>query len=93
MWITPLTLPHPTIHPHPPPLSNNANLQNLLILTAIKADRAKVKDLINRLDNFDGPAVAEKAIEFTLFEEAFEIYKKFSKKVEAIKVGTHLGPD
>lgn len=28
--------------------SNNANLQNLLILTAIKADKSKVKDLINR---------------------------------------------
>ncbi|GAX80055.1 hypothetical protein CEUSTIGMA_g7494.t1 [Chlamydomonas eustigma] len=66
--------------------SNNANLQNLLILTAIKASPTKVKDLINRLDNFDGPAVAEKAIEFTLYEEAFEIYKKFVKKVEAIKV-------
>ena len=34
-----------------------------------------------RLDNFDGPAVAEKAIEFSLYEEAFEIYKKFNKKV------------
>lgn len=66
--------------------SNNANLQNLLILTAIKADRSKVKDLIHRLDNFDGPAVADKAIEFVLYEEAFEIYKKFNKKVEAIKV-------
>lgn len=66
--------------------SNNANLQNLLILTAIKADKTKVKDLINRLDNFDGPAVAEKAIEFGLYEEAFDIYKKFDKKVEAVKV-------
>ena len=66
--------------------SNNANLQNLLILTAIKADKSKVKDLVNRLDNFDGPSVAEKAIEFGLFEEAFEIYKKFNKKVDAIKV-------
>jgi clathrin heavy chain len=80
--------------------SSNANLQNLLILTAIRvsslhmiinapwvssgresyiqhtthpcdmpctclalpcqADKTKVKDLIYRLDNFDGPAVAEK---------------------------------
>mmetsp|Transcript_17321 Transcript_17321/g.52085 ORF Transcript_17321/g.52085 Transcript_17321/m.52085 type:complete len:1674 (-) Transcript_17321:219-5240(-) len=66
--------------------SNNANLQNLLILTAIKADASKVKDLVNRLDNFDGPAVAEKAIEYGLHEEAFEIYKKFDKKVSAVKV-------
>lgn len=39
-----------------------------------------------RLDNFDGPAVAEKAIEAGLAEEAYEIYRKFNKKVEAIKV-------
>lgn len=66
--------------------SSNANLQNLLILTAIKADPSRVKDYVYRLDNFDGPAVAEKAIEFSLFEEAFEIYKKFGKKVNAIQV-------
>lgn len=40
--------------------SSNANLQNLLILTAIKADATRVKDYVYRLDNFDGPAVAEK---------------------------------
>lgn len=66
--------------------SSNANLQNLLILTAIKADASRVKDYVYRLDNFDGPAVADKAIEFSLFEEAFEIYKKFGKKVNAIQV-------
>ncbi|KAF5839265.1 clathrin heavy chain 2 [Dunaliella salina] len=66
--------------------SNNANLQNLLILTAIKADHSRVKVLIHKLDNFDGTAVAEKAIEHGLAEEAFEIYKKFDKKVEAILV-------
>uniref|UniRef100_A0A7S0V4E8 Clathrin heavy chain n=1 Tax=Polytomella parva TaxID=51329 RepID=A0A7S0V4E8_9CHLO len=66
--------------------SGNANLQNLLILTAIKADRARVKDLINRLDNFDGMAVAEKALDSGLAEEAFEIYKKINRRVEAIKV-------
>ncbi|KXZ42859.1 hypothetical protein GPECTOR_114g310 [Gonium pectorale] len=66
--------------------SNNANLQNLLILTAIKSDKTRVKGYIYRLENFDGPAVAEKAIENGLAEEAFEIYKKFNKRVEAIKV-------
>jgi hypothetical protein len=40
--------------------SSNANLQNLLILTAIKADASRVKDYVYRLDNFDGPAVADK---------------------------------
>lgn len=66
--------------------SNNSNLQNLLIITAIKADKTRVKDYIHRLDNFDGTAVAEIAIGYDLFDEAFEIYQKFNLKVEAIKV-------
>jgi hypothetical protein len=41
-----------------------ANLRSaallLLLLQAIKADPSRVKDYIYRLDNFDGPAVAEK---------------------------------
>ena len=41
--------------------SGNANLQNLLILTAIKTDKSKVRDFVHRLDNFDGTAVADKA--------------------------------
>ena len=41
--------------------SNNGNLQNLLIITAIKTEGAqsRVMDYTNRLDNFDGPNVAE----------------------------------
>lgn len=66
--------------------SNNHNLQNLLIITAIKADKTRVKDYIHRLDNFDGPAVGEIAVGYELFEEAFEIYKKFGLKQQAIKV-------
>ncbi|PSC73488.1 clathrin heavy chain [Micractinium conductrix] len=66
--------------------SNNHNLQNLLIITAIKADKSRVKDYIHRLDNFDGPAVGEIAVGYELFEEAFEIYKKFGLKQQAIKV-------
>jgi clathrin heavy chain len=42
--------------------SNNHNLQNLLVITAIKADKSRVKDYIHRLDNFDGPAVGEIAV-------------------------------
>ncbi|KAK9810517.1 hypothetical protein WJX72_012055 [[Myrmecia] bisecta] len=66
--------------------SNNHNLQNLLIITAIKSDKSRVKDYIHRLDNFDGPAVGEIAVGYEMFEEAFEIYKKFNLKVQAIKV-------
>ena len=66
--------------------SGNPNLQNLLILTAIKADGTRVMDYINRLDHFDGPAVGEIAVGSELFEEAYFIYKKFDLHVPAIKV-------
>ncbi|KAE9451524.1 hypothetical protein C3L33_16595, partial [Rhododendron williamsianum] len=59
---------------------------NLLILTAIKADPSRVMDYINRLDNFDGPAVGEVAVEAQLYEEAFAIFKKFNLNVQAVNV-------
>lgn len=67
---------------------NNRNLQNLLILTAIKADPKRVMDYLNRLDNFDGPDIAKIAIsdQYKLYEEAFFIYKKFEKGEDAINV-------
>ena len=52
----------------------------------LQADKSRVKDYIHRLDNFDGPAVGEIAAGYEMFEEAFEIYKKFNLKVQAIKV-------
>jgi len=71
----------------------NKNLQNLLILTAIKADKKRVMDYIKRLENYDGPDIAKIALAKTdseqsdnLFEEAFYIYKKFKKGPEAIAV-------
>ncbi|XP_047046698.1 clathrin heavy chain 1-like isoform X1 [Lolium rigidum] len=66
--------------------SGNFNLQNLLILTAIKADSSRVMDYVNRLDNFDGPAVGEVAVEAQLYEEAFAIFKKFNLNVQAVNV-------
>ena len=65
--------------------SNNLNLQNLLILTAIKADTTRVMDYINRLDAFNGPEVGEIAGN-ELYEEAFAIFKKFDLHVDAMKV-------
>jgi clathrin heavy chain len=61
--------------------SENRNLQNLLILTAIRADASKVMDYVDRLDHFDGPEIAKIAIsaQHELFEEGFAIYNKFSK--------------
>ena len=63
-----------------------ASPQNLLIITAIKSDKSRVKDYVHRLDNFDGPAVGEIAVGYEMFEEAFEIYKKFELKVRTLHV-------
>ena len=73
---------------HGSEFSNNKNLQNLLILTAIKADTTRVMDYIHKLDNFDGNDIAKIACSesYELFEEAFEIYKKFNNNVDAIDV-------
>lgn len=65
------------------------NLQNLLILTAVKADRTRVMDYINRLDNYDAPDIASIAINNELFEEAFAIFKKFNVNQSAIQVILH----
>ena len=51
-----------------------------------QADKTRVKDYIHRLDSFDGPAVGEIAVGYEMFEEAFEIYRKFGLKTQAIRV-------
>ena len=62
------------------------NLQNLLILTAIKADKTKVMEYIDRLDNYDAPDIANIAIQSQLYEEAFAIFKKFEVNSSAVQV-------
>ena len=57
-----------------------------MILTAIKADKTKVMEYINRLDNYDAPDVANIAIESQLYEEAFAIFKKFEVNSSAVQV-------
>lgn len=66
---------------HGSKFSNTRSLQNLLILTAIKSEKERVQDYINRLDNFDGPEIAKIAAseQYELYEEAFAIYVKFAK--------------
>ncbi|XP_054546712.1 clathrin heavy chain 2 isoform X2 [Talpa occidentalis] len=66
--------------------SEHRNLQNLLILTAIKADHTRVMDYISRLDNYDAPDIASIAISSALYEEAFAIFHKFDMNVSAIQV-------
>merc|ERR1719253_786169 len=61
--------------------SDNKNLQNLLILTAIRADSTRVARYIDQLDNFDAKDIALICVSesHNLFEEGFSIYTKFSK--------------
>lgn len=66
--------------------ADHRNLQNLLILTAIKADKTRVMEYINRLDNYDAPDIANIAIASELFEEAFAIFKKFDVNTSAVQV-------
>jgi clathrin heavy chain len=66
--------------------ANNRNLQNLLILTAIKSDTSRVMDYVRKLDNFDGMDIAPVAIDAGLYEEAFEIYCKLKQPEAAVDV-------
>jgi len=66
--------------------SENRSLQNLLILTAIKADKTKVMGYIIKLDKYDAPDIANVAIGAGLFEEALAIFTKFKLHVNAIDV-------
>mmetsp|Transcript_85130 Transcript_85130/g.127573 ORF Transcript_85130/g.127573 Transcript_85130/m.127573 type:complete len:1700 (+) Transcript_85130:39-5138(+) len=66
--------------------TGNRHLQNLLILTAIKADKEKVMDYVNRLDSYDAPDIANIAIESGLYEEAFVIFRKAQYHAQAVDV-------
>ncbi|KAL3090143.1 hypothetical protein niasHS_006595 [Heterodera schachtii] len=66
--------------------TENRNLQNLLILTAMKADSSRVMEYIQKLDNYDAPDIANIAITDKLYEEAFAIFRKFGVNASAIKV-------
>jgi len=70
----------------PTQFSDNKNLQNLLILTAIKANSPRVMDYITRLNNFDAPEIANIAIANNMYEEAFTIYQKCNQPLEAVNV-------
>ncbi|MES1921318.1 hypothetical protein MHBO_002861 [Bonamia ostreae] len=67
---------------------NNKNLQNLLILTAIKADSSRVMSYLGQLSDYDGPDIAKIAVsdQYKLYEEAFQIYERFDCENEAMDV-------
>lgn len=70
----------------PSPFSDNTNLQNLLMLTAAKADKSKLMDYINKLNDFSVDEIATMCIDVGLYEEAFEIYKKVDNHSAAANV-------
>uniref|UniRef100_A0AC35THB5 Clathrin heavy chain n=1 Tax=Rhabditophanes sp. KR3021 TaxID=114890 RepID=A0AC35THB5_9BILA len=69
-----------------PAFADHRNLQNLLILTAIRADASRVMEYIQKLDSYDAPEIANVAINSNLYEEAFAIFKKFDVNTSAINV-------
>ena len=70
----------------PSPFSENKNLQNLMMLTAIRADKGKVVGYIDKLQQYDSADIARIATEHGLYEEAFLIYKKYEQHDMAINV-------
>lgn len=61
-------------------------LQSLLIITACKADKTRVMDYLNRLDNYEPVDMATECLDYTLNEEALFIYRKFNLHTEAIDI-------
>ena len=70
----------------PSPFSDNKNLQNLLLLTAIWADKGKVVGYINKLQNYDAGEIAKIATDHGLYKEALTIYKKYYQHAMTINV-------
>jgi len=70
----------------PSPFSDNGSLQNLLMLTAAKADKGRLMDYIHQLSAYNGEEIANMCISVGLFEEAFEVYKKEDNHTAATNV-------
>mmetsp|Transcript_9764 Transcript_9764/g.26033 ORF Transcript_9764/g.26033 Transcript_9764/m.26033 type:complete len:772 (-) Transcript_9764:148-2463(-) len=74
--------------------ARNKNLQNLLILTAIKAESSggdgartgRVMEYLRRMDNYDALDIAKVCTGAGLHEEAYTIYHKFERQEEALEV-------
>jgi len=66
--------------------NDNKNLQNLLILTAIKADKKRVMNYVLELNGYDPNDMATMALSYKIPDVAFAIYKKFSINGKAIEV-------
>ena len=67
-------------------LSRNRNLQNLLLLNAIKSAPDRVLGYVDKLQDYDAPSLAQMALDDALPEAAFAMYKKAKLNVEALTV-------
>ncbi|KAI5295640.1 hypothetical protein KEM52_000745 [Ascosphaera acerosa] len=70
----------------PSPFSDNGSLQNLLMLTAAKADKSRLMGYIHELKEFNAEEIATMCLSVGLHEEAFEIYKKVEDHLAAVNV-------
>lgn len=70
----------------PTSFSDNANLQNLLMLTAAKSDRGRVGNYIQQLENYSPEDIAQACIDVGMYEEAFLIHKKANDHLSAATV-------
>jgi clathrin heavy chain len=70
----------------PTTFSDNANLQNLLMLTAAKSDRGRVANYIQQLDAYSPEDIAQQCIDVGMYEEAFLIHKKDKNHTAATNV-------
>jgi clathrin heavy chain len=70
----------------PTTFSDNANLQNLLMLTAAKSDRGRVANYIQQLDAYSPEDIAQACIDVGMYEEAFLIHKKDKNHTAATNV-------
>jgi len=68
------------------PFSSNSNLQNLLMVSAIKYDTSRVSNYIEKLDKYDPEEIGTMCVEGGLNEEAYEIYNSHELFSKAMKV-------
>lgn len=68
------------------PFSSNSNLQNLLMVSAIKYDTSRVSSYIEKLEKYDPEEIGTLCVENDLNEEAFEIYNTHELYSKAMKV-------
>lgn len=66
--------------------SEKRKIKKIIILKEIKEDRKSVMEYIKRMDNYDDNEIEKIEIKKKLFEEEFDILKKFDVKKYEIKV-------